>query len=170
MIIKMDKRGGDKVISVYWFAILFIVAAGIAYMTIAFYGKPYDVRQIEADALTDKAANCISYAGYINEAVLTGDFRNNFMTECGITFDTEDAYDWKESPQFYLETTVSDFNSKTTLSSFASGDSTLKESCGLKGQSLPVCLERKFYTIDKDNKQYEVKILSIVRKIEKNVQ
>ena len=50
----MNKKGGDKIISVYWFAIIFIVATGIVYMVLSFYGKPYDIREIEVDLLTDK--------------------------------------------------------------------------------------------------------------------
>ena len=58
-----DKKGTDKIISVYWFAVLFIVAGGIVYMTAIFYGEPYDVREIEANLLTNQIADCLSEGG-----------------------------------------------------------------------------------------------------------
>ena len=40
-------RRGEKYLSVYWFVILAIVAGGIIAMVFVFYGKPYDIREIE---------------------------------------------------------------------------------------------------------------------------
>ena len=50
----LNKKGTDKIISVYWFTILFIVAGAIVYMAAAFYGEPYDVREIEANILINQ--------------------------------------------------------------------------------------------------------------------
>ena len=87
MLIKQNnKKGGEKVISVYWFIILFLVAGAIVYMVGSFYGKPYDVRQIEADLLASKASKCVSYAGYLNEEILEPQFLENFPESCAITF------------------------------------------------------------------------------------
>ena len=63
----IKNKKGDKLISVYWFVILFIVAGAIAYMTVSFYGEPYDIREAEAYALTNKVARCLSEAGYLEE-------------------------------------------------------------------------------------------------------
>ena len=61
MKIKMlnNKRGG-KILSVYWFAILAIVAVGIVAMVVVFYGKPYDVRKSEAEIMINNVADCLS--------------------------------------------------------------------------------------------------------------
>jgi len=165
----MNKKG-DKLISVYWFAILFIVAGGIVYMVSAFYGKPYDVRLAEADILTSKIARCVSEAGYLKEGVLTEDFKNNFMESCAINFQAEDVYNWREQGQYYVEIEFLDFNTKQKISQISEGNQGLKPDCGLEGKGFPVCVDRKFYSIDKDGNQYQIKILSIVRKTEKNVQ
>jgi hypothetical protein len=166
---KMNKRG-DKLISVYWFAILFIVAGGIVYMVSAFYGNPYDVRLAEADILTTKIARCISEAGYLKEGVLTENFNENFAEICAINFQTEDVYDWRERGQYYVEVDILDFNTKQKISGVSEGNKELKPDCGLKGKTLPVCLERSFYSIDEEGNQYQINIISIVRKTEKNVQ
>jgi len=165
----MNKKG-DKLISVYWFAILFIVAGGVVYMVSAFYGKPYDVRAAEADILTTKIARCISEAGYLKDGVLTEDFRENFAEICTINFQVEDVYGWRERGQYYAEIEFLDFNTKQKISEISEGNLELKPDCKLEGKGFPVCVERSLYSIDKEGNQYQINILSIVRKTEKNVQ
>jgi len=167
-----NKKGAEKIISVYWFAILLIVAGAIVYMVFSFYGKPYDAREIEAGLLADKAAECVSYAGYLREGVLLNqEFKENLLENCGLNFETEDAYGWKEQGQYFLQIDFYDFNSypgSNSLFSASAGNNNLKNFCNLEGEKLPVCLERGLYTLDKEGKPYAIKITSIVRKIEKN--
>ncbi len=168
MILKNKKA--NKIISVYWFAILFIVAAAIAYMVISFYGEPYDIREAEAYALTNKVAGCLSEAGYLKEGVLNGDFRENFMEKCKLNFEVEDIYGWREQGQYYVEINFYDFSTNQSISSIKEGNEALKIDCELKGKTFPVCLNRSFYALDVQKKQYQIDILSIVRKTDKNVQ
>lgn len=164
-----NRRGTDKIISVYWFAILFLVAVAIVYVVAVFYGKPYDVRNTEADLLIDKITNCVSQGGYLSENWKT--FNNdNFLQECQITLNTENSFDWSND-QYYLEVNFSDFNNpETSLKEVYAGNLNLKSFCYSEGDQLPVCLDRSFYSIDPDNKQYRINVLAVVRKTEKNVQ
>ncbi len=173
MILKNKKA--DKIISVYWFAILFIVAAAIVYMVISFYGEPYDIREAEAHALTNKVAGCLSEAGYLKEGVLNEDFRENFMEECKLNFEVEDVYSWREQEQYYVEINFYDFLTMEEIHEIKEGNEALKTDCELKGKTFPVCLNRSFYALskkdqDQDQEQYQINILSIVRKTDKNVQ
>ncbi len=171
MILKNKK--GDKIISVYWFFVLFIVTAAIVYMVLSFYGEPFDVREVEADILTNKVARCLSHAGYLESNVLTGNFRENFLEECGFNFKTENVYGWGAMGQYYVEINFSDFLTKKQNSpAIKKGNEELKIFCGQKGKTMPVCIKRSFYVLDKNQgkKQYQIDILSIVRKTEKNVQ
>ncbi|MGA2130430.1 MAG: hypothetical protein ABSG05_02330 [Candidatus Pacearchaeota archaeon] len=169
-----NKKGADKVISVYWFFILFLVAAAIVYMVSSFYGKPYDVRSIEAGLLADKASDCVSYAGYLRDGVLTPDFQQNILTKCNLNFNTEDIYDWKQQGQYFLDISFYKFTTYPTnpnlLFEASAGNSNLKDFCGISGDTNPFCLQREFYTIDKTGNQYAIKITAVVRKTEKNVQ
>ena len=107
----MKNKRGDKIISVYWFAILFIVASAVVYMAALFYGAPYDVRGIEAEILTDKVADCLSQGGYLKEGVLGNEaFENNFLDECNLNFEVEEAYGWEEQEQYYLEINFYEFD------------------------------------------------------------
>lgn len=106
----MNNRG-SKVISIYWFAILFIVAGAVVYMTVIFYGQPKDVRGIEASVLTNRIADCLSESGYLKEEVLNdAEFKDNFLQRCSINFSVEEAYDWIEQEQYYTEINIHNFD------------------------------------------------------------
>ena len=170
-----NKKAADKIISVYWFAILFIVAAGIVFMVSSFYGKPYEVREIEVGLLADKGADCVSYAGFLREGVLSQEFKDSFLEICDITFETEDSYGWTDESEYFLQLNFYDFDSyqntnKNSLFEASAGNQRLQDFCQLEGSGFPICLERKLYILDKEGKKYVVKINSIVKKIEKNSQ
>ena len=103
-------KKGSKIISVYWFFILFIVAAAVAYMVYLFYGTPYDIREIEARILTNQIADCISEGGYLRGRILEDNFTNNFLDKCNLNFDVEDIYDWKKQGQYYAEVNFHEFD------------------------------------------------------------
>jgi hypothetical protein len=162
-----NKKGADKIISVYWFAILFIVAAAIVYMAAVFYGSPYDVRELESKVLNDKIAGCLSVNGNIN-----GNWENlnqeNFLQECNLNFNAEDAYGWKND-QYYVGVRVLDFNSNNELKSIGVGNVNLKDFCTIEGEQIPGCIIKEIYAFDEDNGEYRIEIISIIRKTEKNV-
>jgi len=166
---RKNKKGAEKIISVYWFAILFIVAGAIVYMVSSFYGKPYDVREIEVGLLADKAADCVSYAGYLREGILNRGFMEKPLENCDLNFETEDTSGWKEERQYFLKMDFSDFSSGKVIFSTEEGNGNLVNFCELEGKNLPSCLERELYILDKEGKSYTIKITSIVRKTEKNV-
>ena len=70
----MNRRGGDKILSIYWFAILILVAGGIFGMVYTFYNHPYDVGEIEANLLVNHVSDCLSRGGKLNSLVLVGGF------------------------------------------------------------------------------------------------
>ncbi len=158
----MNNRGAEKVLSVYWFVILILVAGGIFAMVYNFYHHPYDIREIEANIMLNKAADCISTGGKINSGVFENDFKDNFMKTCDLTFETE-----YEGPQYYLQVELGDGFS------IEEGNQNLVSSCGLEAEveeeKLAKCVERSFYSLDSAGNIYLIKILSIVRKTEKNV-
>ena len=137
-------------------------------MTISFYGEPYDIREAEAYALTNKVAWCLSDAGYLEENAMNAE---NFMERCNLNFETEDAYDWKQQGQYYVEIDFYNFSKPTEkISTIKQGNEALETNCEKKGKGFPVCLKRSFYVLDREKNQYQIDILSIVRKTDKNAQ
>jgi len=171
----IKNRKGEKIISIYWFAILFIVAAAIVYMAALFYGDPYDIRALEADILTDKIAECFSKGaegtdegGYLNEEIN----QENFLQECDLTFDVGGISGSGEKGLYYVRVSVLEFGTEIIhLPTIKEGNANLKLSCVLSNGAgtLPYCLERSFYILDQEGRQYEINILSAVRNAEEDV-
>ena len=176
----MNKKGAEKILSVYWFIILILVAGGIYGMIYMFYSHPFDIREIEVNALTNKVADCISSKGRINEGVfnesgfLDKNFEDNFLDSCKINFNVEDEHGWEDRQQYFFRVrffTIGDLNNP--FSEFSNGESLWLKDCQeiAKGTALEAsskCAEKRFYSVD-GNKQILVDILSAVRKFEKNV-
>ena len=173
MYLIKDKRG-DKILSVYWFAILILVAGGIFGMVYVFYGAPYDIRGIEANILGNQIADCFSYGGRINTAFISDGqaiqkTEGDFLEMCHLNFKSEE-----KEEQYYAEIKFYKLEdmSKPVLNVQAGNNNWLAD-CAIqeekKQEKLPQCITKKFYSIDNSNNQYIIKILSIVRKSEKNV-
>jgi len=163
-----NKRGMDKIISVYWFAILFIFAGAVVYMVIAFYGKPLDVREIEASLISARIGDCVSESGFLKPEVFDGSSftlsNENFLSTCKLNFKGNEQ-------EYYILAVFKDFNSKQELIRISNGNSNLVEFCksvydGSKKN--PFCFQKSLYTLDKNNHQYQIDIVSVVNQAGKN--
>lgn len=176
-----NKKGTDKILSIYWFVILTLIAGGVFAMVYVFYGAPYDVREIETGLLAEKIADCISKQGVIDSEFFSGDgnfntkINENFMQKCKITFDVEKGYTAGEIQYFYEVQFFSLNDLENEKFSLAEGNKNWKQECSIKDENskeykrLVKCTERRFYAVGEQNQQYLIKILAIVGKSEKNV-
>ncbi len=170
----MDKRGTDKMISVYWFFILFLVTAAIVYMVSAFYSAPYDVRNLEANILTNRVADCIYRGGEINGELFDGEFNSGFEEEffsvCGLNFEGESR--WNGEIQYYVGFDIYRVNDvQNSVYSLAEGNLNLLSNCEIEDEDydkLAKCVNRRMY-VAFEGQQFLVDITGVVRKTEKNV-
>ncbi|MBI4116392.1 hypothetical protein HY449_01470 [Candidatus Pacearchaeota archaeon] len=174
MKILRNKTGADKILSVYWFAMLFVIASGIFAIVYVFYLHPFDVREIETAVLTGRIAECVSTQGIFDDNFLSDDSGKNFISkECHLNFNSE-----FDKIQYYVEIEIYDFkafeSSSNPMKKISDGNENLKADCELqktKNNNLKLqskCSEKSIYSIDKKNVPYIIKILSVVRKTEKN--
>lgn len=184
------KKGTEKILSIYWFAILIIISVGVIAMVYIFYNYPYDVRELEVDILTDKVADCLSYGGKLNPDLLNEketfneNFKNGFLKECNLNFSVENfsvekGYEWKKMPQYYIEINFYILESlENSVFNIVEGNENWKANCDFKPgidltkkefERLPKCIKKRFYALGENNRQYLIEILSIVGKVEKNV-
>lgn len=173
------KRGAEKVLSIYWFIILVITVVGIYGMVTAYYNHPYDIRELEANILINKAADCLAYGGKMNEGIMNEstlkifeDFNQDFLAKCNITFNVEQEYSWDEMGQYYIEINFYDVNLKN-LGNITKGNNVFKGQCAaLKTEKdyalLPKCADNRFLTILGGKQQILIDIFTGVRKSEKN--
>lgn len=169
------KRGGSKVVSIYWFVILIIVAGGIFAMVYSFYNHPYDVREIEGQILANQIADCLSSQGELTSELFDDEgfsesFGNTFLDVCHINMDTEDKWD---KMQYYFEIEFyNSSNSETSVFEISKGDLNLVADCNIQEekeyQRTARCIENDLFSFSGEN-LYLIKILTVVRKAEKNV-
>jgi len=178
----LNKRGAEKILAVYWFVVLIIVAGGIFAMVYVFYHGSYDVRDIEANIMINKIADCLSEGGYLREEVfnVTNETfllnKSNFLEVCHLNFNVEEKWD-KE--QYYVEINIYKFGEVNKLIfEISEGNKNWKGFCELQDdkeyERLVKCVKKRFYSLDKEENdeernQYLIEILSIIRKTEKNV-
>ena len=171
----MNNRG-MKLLSVYWFVILIIVAVGIYAMIYVYYSHPTDVREWEAEILANRVADCISQKARLNEQLFkeegfNEDFQKNFLSICDLKLDatTHDKTQYYVEVNFYKPDNLNAFvfsisgglpEWKAAYEGIITKKAAERNVLGIK---------RRFYSLDNKNNQYLIEILSIVRKTEQNV-
>jgi hypothetical protein len=177
----MNKKGTDKILSIYWFLVITLVAGGVFAMVYSFYGPPYDVRDIESEIFAQKIADCISKRGVIEpdffiERRFNTEIGNTFTERCNFNFNVEEGYGEREEIQYFYK--VEFYSPRDLINpvfSFYDGNSNWESECAIKKennkdyQRLAKCNERRFYAINEKGEQYLIKILSVIGKSEKNV-
>jgi len=172
----MNKKGADKIIAIYWFMVLILVAGGVFIMVYVFYHHPLDVRELEASVLSDKFADCLSTQGKLNPDLfdVNGDFevnfKSNFLGRCHLNFDPENKDD---AEQYYFKINFYELaDTSNSVFEISEGNKNWQAFCNVQEdkeyEKLVKCLEKRFYST-KDQDQYLIKILSVVGKTEKNV-
>lgn len=173
MIIK-NKHGAEKILSVYWFAILIIIAGAIVAMASMFYGTPYDIRDAEANILSNKFSDCLSENGRLNPELFNSEknFNENFnlKEKCNFVFETESK---DEMGEYLLKAEFYNLDNKKIFS-VSEGNSNLYADCKVnpeeKYKKLSKCVERESYSLNPfSDDVLKIKITSVVKKTEKNV-
>lgn len=170
---RINKRGAEKILSIYWFAILIIIAGAVVAMVSLFYGTPYDVREAEANIIVNKIANCLSENGKLSDRLfneaknLNEDF--NLKEKCNFILETESK---SETGEYFLQTEFYNLNNEKVFS-ISEGNSNLYADCKIqdeKYKKISKCVEREFYSLDpfSDSSAFKIKIISAVSKTEKN--
>lgn len=169
----MNKRGADKLITVYWFMILVIIAGGVVLMANAFYSTPYDVRDVEAKILAEKVSNCVYPGGQFSpllnsNGVFREEFKDNFMDRCDLNFQSTTEF---EEIEYYVEIGMyTDIAREKPAFSLEAGNPNWVSDCSVDVQNdkLAKCYENSFWAKDPLGKIYYVKVLSAVRKVKQN--
>ncbi len=183
----MHKRGGSKVLTMYWFVIVLIVAGGIFAMVYSFYNYPYDVRELEGEIMINSIADCLSTAGKMNEKLFeegefSEGFKTNVLEECYLNLEVEEVWQknfdvkeeiWQGNPQYYFKV---DFYNASNLNiplfDISEGDKNMIADCNIQEEKEYLrtarCVEDDFFSFNEKD-LYLIKIIVAVKKTEKNV-
>lgn len=176
-IIKMNnKKGGGKIMAMYWFVILMLIAGGIFAMVYTFYYHPYDVRELEAETMINHVADCLSNQGNLtsklfNEQGFDQNFSIDFYENCHLNFEAESSF--LDEPQYYLKVNFYKAEDlENSLFEISKGNLNLIASCNIQEEKEyekeAKCLEDGFFSFNGED-LYLINILVVIKKTEKNV-
>ncbi|MEX0932667.1 MAG: hypothetical protein WDZ77_01025 [Candidatus Pacearchaeota archaeon] len=151
-----NKKGADRIISVYWFVILIIVAGSVVYMVSAFYGVPYDVKPIEADLMINQVATCLSEDGRLKYN-LDENLEGNFLEICHFNFEDGDP-----DGSYYLVVSFYAFESRNPINfEITKGNSNLGLVYETTSSGEIASANKSFYTLN-GNQEIVVNIFALV--------
>jgi len=75
-----NKKGGEKLLSIWWIFTIAIVGAGIAFGVSIFYSAEVDVKNVEAGIFADRISDCFFEDGLLISNLLENDF--DIFQEC----------------------------------------------------------------------------------------
>ena len=172
----INNKGGSKIIAVYWFVIILIVAGGIFAMVSSFYHHPYDVRGLEGEIMVNQIADCLSSqgnltSGLFEEEGFSESFRNTFLDTCHINLDVEESLE--REPQYYFKINFYNAtNLENSVFEIFKGAKNIVKDCNIQEEKeyerTAKCVEDSFFSFNGED-LYLIKILTIIKKTEKNV-
>ena len=159
--LKINRKGDERVLSMYWFILFIIVAVAIVSAVLIFYSYLLDVRSTEAGILSDRVVDCLSDGGNLNVAKLD-EAEKNLESACNLILKDESKEKYKEmKSQYYIKVEA---NGKL----IEAGDRDFLAYCGQKSKlNIPVCFEKKLFVLN-GNEFVSMKITTAVRKVEQN--
>jgi hypothetical protein len=151
------KRGEEQILSLWWFVMLGIVGGGIVAGTFAFYSMDWDLRPVQAQAISGRIFECISENGFLkNEVFISNkeELKKFFSEECFL----------RDSLDIYVELFF-----EGERENFVFGAPSMKESCllDLEGKSqlgkyFPKCYSRSanlLYLVDGERKIISLRVI-----------
>jgi hypothetical protein len=142
MIFEYNKRGGEKILSIWWFAVLAIVGATIVVGVVMVYSADVDTRGLESSILAERVSNCIVSDGVLKPGLVganSGKF--DFFSECGL-----DKNFFEQSGLFYVEVNIKNLSGSKLSGPFDVGAAALKEDClvtkKILARNYPKCVSK----------------------------
>ena len=170
-----NKKGGERILSLYLFIIYIIVCVGVVSGVILFYGTGLDIRIAEVGVLSDKVIDCITDSGNLDEKVLKDDF--DLLNFCNFDFKDNSGF-YKGEEQYGVRIELFDINScndengtiicSNEIKKIEAGRKDFLEYCELKGEKIPKCDKKEVYVLNSE-KEVLMKITGAVGQTEKNV-
>ena len=159
--LKINRKGDERVLSMYWFILFIIVAVAIVSAVLIFYSYLLDVRATEASILSDRVVDCLSDNGILNSVKLD-EAVNSIEGACNLILKdaSKEKYASMKS-QYYIKVEA---NGKL----IETGDRDFLAFCGQSSKlNIPVCSEKKLFVLN-GNEMTSMKITTVVRKVEQN--
>ena len=141
MLFRYNKKGGEKILSIWWFVVLAIAGGSIVIGVLMFYSADIDTRSLESAVLVERVSACIVNDGILNQGIVGGKF--DFFAECGL-----DKEYFAQSGKTYFEVTITNSSGDILFGPFSGGARALKGDClaahDITAEKYPKCNSKTF--------------------------
>lgn len=161
-----NKRGGEKVLSIWWFFVIAIIGAAIVGGVLIFYGQEINTKGAEAESLSSKITNCLIDNGKITDNYFTSGF--DIYSQCGLAKDL-----FGKGSNFFFRVRVLDENGKIISGNGAEiigGDTSFEGDCAIietgevKAVHYPMCSRKvtgfDYVASDGSLKKYSIIVIA----------
>lgn len=154
----MNKRGEEKLLSIWMFFVWIVVGTGIVAGVLLIYGTQVDVRSPQADALAKRVADCIYEDGYLING-FGKDF--DFFPRCNIN---KKLFD--ENKLFFKVDVIEIENGESLLENpIIRGNPTFDLDCKIgdlaRANNYPVCSQIKMSVLYRDGSEVKMVLVDV---------
>jgi len=140
----MDKKGAEKLISVWWIFALAVIAVGVVIGVTIYYSGEFNVNKIEADILKEKIIGCLVDNGYLNQDFLLDNF--DIFKKCGLKREM-----FEKGSNFYFNVSISDGEKVWEING---GDYSFEKNCKIgkkvNAATFPKCSEETLNILNEE--------------------
>tara|TARA_Y100000034_G_C6833671_1_gene376546 strand:- start:147 stop:683 length:537 start_codon:yes stop_codon:yes gene_type:complete len=156
-----DKRGGEKLFSIWWFFVLAIVGGAITIGVLMYYSADIDLREIEADILNKKIIGCVVDQGFLIEEIYKDNF--DIYKKCKLNKDVI------EEGNFYFKIQIFDESGKIISivnQPISRGNPSFKKDCEVaekvKAEHYPKCITKDEGILYHENNKIKKGVIEIL--------
>jgi len=163
---KKAALGAEIILWFYRIFLLLVVAGSIVLVVTFVYSRPYDVRDIEASAISDRFVKCITTQMQDKLYLVEFNLNIDIFEKC-IGFSAEQKKD------FYISAVLYN-SSQSKINELSWGNTDVLPLCaamkkGTKITNFPVCRQYKYYLLNSTNTSFILDLNVDILKIEKNL-
>jgi hypothetical protein len=137
-MIKMNKIGDEKILSIWWFVCLILIGSAILIVLMNHFGTTVDTRSKDVMMLQEKIMDCIVENGYFKQNIPSKDYFE-FLNFCNLN-----ENQFKDDGVFLFNLTIYN-SSKKVNSTHVGGHIAYQQDCkviaGKKAANYPYCIE-----------------------------
>lgn len=150
----MNKKAVEKMISVWWFFVLFVIAMGIVLGVMVYYSSETVVKKVEAESLNQRVFDCITDKGYLNKKVFES---FDVLQACGLNPEV-----FGKGSLFYIK--VSAYDKTGLINEKAYGDFSIDKNCKVvekvSTRRFPECFSKNITVLDNNDKEIKLFVLT----------
>lgn len=136
----MNKKGGEKWLSIWWFFVLAVIGGAIVLGVLIYYSAYVDTREVESDILGEKLVRCFIAEGYLRKDFNDATF--DVFEKCGIKKEV-----FQQGSNFYFKINVYDSNGAILRQEIREGSYSFDAECQLaqsvEAKNFPRCLQKE---------------------------